>query len=370
MNNLFIFLILFLLSIESMHAQVKGQFYYELNVNQEYRDNIPTYSDSSKINDFRFRNSFLIGYYGNLKSLSGSWGASYENRYQQYFKFTDYTRIEHLFNLKTSFPFLRSNTIYFDEAFKIRSYSNLKPNNYLRNIFSVYLKSMVNTKLDLFFGYKNWIKNYPYSFNSINYTSYRPFMKINYQLGRNSFVGFKTEFQWHNGFLYPTQTNPNSVGNFSGSRYLIEVFGNTILLNKFLIDFTYKFEYDVPNEINNQSTGENQGDEEPEDLLIEDPDYDYVKNQTAASLLYRISAKLSLFSFLVLQNKDFINWQINTEGNTLRSDLFFYSSIILKYKIYPDFRVSLNYIYENRNSNLKTMNYFRNTVSVGLQYNF
>ena len=371
MKNMFFFLILTLFSVESIQAQVKkGRLYYELNLNQEYRDNIPIYKDSTKINDLRFRSSFLLGYNNSITPLNGYWGASYENRYQQYFKFSDYTRMEHLFNLKTSFPFLKFNSLYFNDLFKIRSYKNLNQNNYSRNIFSVYLKSTVGSNLELFLGYKNWIKNYPNSFNSINYLSHRPFIKLNYQFSMTTFMGIKAEFQWHKGFLYPGQSDKMLTGDLSGSRYLIEAFGNKIFFNKFLVDFTYKIEYDVPNNINNQSTGENQGDEEPEVLLLEDPDYDYLKNQAAASLLYRINSNLSFFSFIVLQKKDFNHWKIEAEGNALRSDLFVYTSLILKYKISTGFRISLNYVYENRNSNLKIMNYFRNTFGLGLQYNF
>lgn len=369
MNKLFIFT-LFFLGLGLIHAQNRGKFYYQLNLNQEYRDNIRIDPDSSKIKDFRFRSSFLIKYNSNLTVPNGNWGASYENRYQQYFKFAGYTRMEHLFNVRISLPVYKQNLFYFYDDFRIRNYKKFKHDNYQRNIFSIYLKSTVASKLELLIGYKNWIKNYPSILNSQNYLSHRPFMKLNFQLNRTTYLGVKTEFQWHKGFLYPSQSNINNIENFSGSRYLVEVFGNKILFKSFLVDLIYKLEYDVPSNLNNQSTGNNQGDEEPEDLLIEDPDYDYLKNQAAVTFLYRIDSKLSFFSFVVLQKKDFNHWRINTTSSTLRSDIFFYSSLILKYKILPDFRINLYYNYEKRNSNLTKMNYFRNTLGVGLQFSF
>ena len=369
MNKLFVF-ILFLLGIGFVNAQEMGNFYYRFNINQEYRNNILIHNDSSKINDFRFRSSILVGYNGNISILRGNWDISYENRYQQYFKFSDYTRREHLFIFRASIPIHKQNSFYFNEDFRIRNYKNLNHNNYLRNIFSISLKSTIVSKLELFVGYKNWIKNYPNIISPKNYLSHRTFMKLNYQFNRATYLGVKTEFQWHKGFLYPSQTNFNYIGNLSGSRYLIEILGNKIFFKNILVDLTYKFEYDLPSNLNNQSTGNNQGDEEPEDLLVEDPDYDYLKNQAAVSLLYRINAKISFFSFIVLQNKDFNSWLINKKRNTLRSDQFFYSSLILKYKFLPNFRINLYYNYEKRNSNLIKMNYHRNTIGAGLQYNF
>lgn len=369
MNKLIIYYFL-VFSIASIHAQDNGDFYFSLNVNQDYKDNVFAYHDSSKINDSRFRSSFLVGYNDNISILSGNWGVSYENRYQQYFKLSDYTRMQHILKLSTSLLISNNNSLYFNDNFRARNYKNIKTNNYYRNTFLIYLKSMFTTKIDFFVGYKNRIKNYPNNLVSQNYLSHRPFIKFNYQLNRTTNIGAKTEFQWHNGNLYPNRSNIISKKDFSGSRYLLEILGNKIINNNLFVDVTYRLEYDVPNDINIQSTGDNDSDEEPEDLLIEDPDYDYLKNQLAFSFLYRIDNRMSLFSFIVFQNKAFNNWRIVGTGNTLRSDQFFYSSIMLKYKLLQEFRISVNYNYENRNSNLTKMNYHRNTISFGLQYNF
>ena len=369
MNNLFM-LILYLLSFSFLNAQEKRKFYFELSINQDYRNNILTPFDSSKINDFRFRSSFLIGYSANIPSLNSNWDASYENRYQQYFKFLDYTRMEHLLNFHTSLVLNKKRLFYLNDNFRIRDYKNLRQNNYIRNILLFYLESKISSSLKLVVGYKNWIKNYPNIPNPKNYLSHRPFLKINYQLNRTTFLGAKTEFQWHRGILYPSTEYQIYSGDFSGSRYLFELFGNKIFFKNFLVDLTYRFEYDVTNELNYQSTGQNEGDEEPEDLLTEDPDYDYFKNQIAVSFLYKINTKFSFFSFIVLQNKNFNSWIVDNEGDKLRSDLFFYFSTMLKYKISSALRISLNFEHEKRNSNLNKMNYHRNTIGIGIQYNF
>jgi hypothetical protein len=365
-----ILIIIFILSLSDFYAQGKGNFHFGLNLNQDYRDNILLIDDSTRVKDFRFRSSFLFGYDGTIASINGEWGASYENRVQKYFNYNYYTRMEHLFNFHTSIPLNGKTLFYFNNDFKLRNYKNLKKNNYIRNILITYSAYSISPRLKLIFGYKNWIKGYPNILNIQNYLSHRPFLKLIYQLTATAFLGAKTEYQWQKGFLYPKLKSRISRGNLSGERYLVEIFGNTIFRKYFLIDFTYRFEYDVTDNINYQNSDNNGGDEELEDLLLEDPDYNYLKNQAAFSFLYRISPRLSFFSFIVLQKKNFTVWKINTNENTLRSDLLFYSSLFLKYKVLPNLKINLNYEYENRGSNLKKANYHRNTISLGLQYNF
>lgn len=366
--------ILFLIIIiihanENLLAQQNGEFYFKGNVNQEYSNNFFRFPDSSKNNDFRLLSSLIIGYNWKDDSSGFTMDAAYENRYLRYYKLIKYIRMDHNFLINGSIKIVDNNVLFLNNESRVRNYNDLKQYNYFRNIFSLYDQVKLASKFYLILGYKNWVKNYHNSALFKDYLSHRVFSKLNYNISENNFIGLKFEYQFHKGNLYPLINLINTNNDLSGTRYFFEIYFSKLWGRTLLTDITYKFENDQSNNPSNQGENNFQGDENFEELLIDDADFDYFKNQFNVSFLIKLSDKISLFSFNVLRFKDFNNWLVNPD-ESLRKDVLLFNSIILKYKIANRYRINFYYNFENNNSNLPSATYNSNKIGLGLQFYF
>ena len=364
-------ILIFLIFNNNIYAQQDGTFYFSGNINQEFSNNWLRLPDSSSSKDLRLLSSLIIGYNWNDSQLKCNFDLSYENRYLHYLRLNTYRRMEHYFSFNGSINLDTNNILFLYNTFSIRSYNKLQPDNYIRNIFDVYDRINLTQRLHFLIGYKNWTKNYPNNSLLFNYLSHRAFTKVNYYINSSDYAGVKFEYQLHRGNLYPKSSLINLTGDLTGSRYYAELFFNKLWGKNLLTEFVYKFESDQPNNnANNQNQNNYQGDENFEDLLINDADFDYLKNQFNISLLVKLSANFSLFSFNVLQFKNFNNWLINSNNNELRRDILFYNSLMLKYKFTHSLRLNIFFNLENNNSNLDWANYNSYKIGAGIQFEF
>ncbi len=365
-----IFLVITIIQVnENLLAQQESRFYVRGNLNQEYSNNFFRFADSAKGNDFRLLSSIILGYSWKNDSLDGAFDVYYENRYLRYYKLIKYIRMDHALSLNGSIRIDDNNVLFLDNESRIRNYNDLRQDNYFRNILNLYDQLKLSHELHLALGYKYWVKNYPNSSLFQNYLSHRTFIKLNYRITENDFLGLKFEYQYHKGNLYPLVNLINTNSDLSGSRYFLEVSLNKLWGGLLLTDISYKLENDQPNNPGNQDQNNYQGDENFEDLLIDDADFDYFKNQFNLSFLLKLSEKISLFSFNVLQFKNFNNWLINPNEN-LRRDVLLFSSLILKYKLAHSYRINLYYNFEYNNSNLSSVNYNSKRFGLGFQFDF
>jgi hypothetical protein len=354
----------------SLCAQNKNNLILQTNFNMEYKNNVLLPQTNKVQNDFKMRSALLLGYKWFSPNYQKNISLTYENRYQRYLSFNDYTKFEHLFRLTGSYSILPIGRLFINETYKIRDYKYLSTNNYYRNLLTIFAKNKITSKISLYLSYGNWLKSYPNNHLLKTYTSNRFYTKLDYSLNNSTNLGIRVEYQMHKGDLFPYNYVPNSMDKLSGVRYSVEIMSSTILKNSFLVDFKYRYESDIPNNLNIQNQQEDQGDEELQYLLIEDPDFDYEKNQINLSLVYNINTDFSLFIFNVFQLKNFNHWKINKDENILRKDFLTYSSIFLKYKFYKNFNFTWYYNYEKRISNLNSARSHQSVVGVGIQYKF
>lgn len=355
---------------KDIYAQHEGELYFSGNINQEYSNNWLRLPDSTSSKDGRLLSSIIIGY--NLNNILQRWGfdLSYENRYLHYYNLNNYRRMEHYFSINGSINLDTNNILFLYNSFSIRNYDKLKQDNYIRNIVDFYDRINFTHQLHFLIGYKNWIKNYPNSSLLESYLSHRLFTKINYYFNNTDYAGVKLEYQFHRGNLYPGSSLINSTGGLTGSRYYAEIFINKLWGKNLLTEFAYKFESDQPNDNSwNQNQNNFQGDENFEDLLIDDADFDYLKNQFNIMLLVKITEKLSLFSFNVFQFKNFNSWVINTNED-LRRDILFYNSLMMKYKFRSSLSLNLSFNLENNISNLNQAKYNSYKITSGIHFEF
>lgn len=386
MKNRKIFLMAFLLicifANSYLYAQNKKHFYFNFNINQEYKDNIYRNINTTKINSLKFRSSILMGFKFNFNQIETKFNISYENRYQKYFNASQLNRIENYLRIWAQHLTSNKNSIYINNISKLRTYSNDSIFNYFRNIFSIYDRYNLNDKINLFAGLFYWIKNYYNASLLQKYESQRPFIKFIYQISSTTFLGVKTELQWHTGNLYAFYRFKMPYNDLSGLRYSFDVFANKIFSSHFIGNISYKFESDVPSVTNSQFENVNidnnidninnnfHGDEDTQDLLINDPDFDYIKNQITLSLLYKLNSHFSIYDFNIIQLKSFNNWFLTKVSDKTRNDVFVYSSFILKYMFNHSLKFSFYFNLENKSSNLPIFKYHRNTIGVGIHYKF
>lgn len=359
-------IILLFLNINIM-AQQKGSFYFNSNENQEYSNNFLRIPDTSNNNDFRLLSSIILGYEWSNNILDGNFNIFYENRYLYYFRLIKYRRLENYISFNGSVKIDTNNILFLYNIANIRNYEEVNSDNYFRNIFNFYDQMNFFPRLLLLVGYKNWIKDYFNSSYFQNYLSNRMFLGLNYQLNNNDYIGVKFEYQYHSGNLYPVINLNNAIGDLSGSRFYGETYFNKLWGKSIMTDLSYKYESDQSNNSSNIQPQTNyQGDENIEDLLINDVDFDYLKNQLNLSLLINISDKFSLFSFNVVQLKNFNSWVVNTNED-LRKDILYYNSLMLKIKFTNYFRLNVFFNIENNNSNLPSAIYKSNKIGMGFQ---
>ena len=352
-----------------LYGQKKPSFYFNLNAAQEYHSNLYRLPDSLKKADYSFNSFVRLGYHKNWREEGGNLNIYYENRLRLYYTYQTYNRMEHLLfghGYLTLWPRTR---LIINERLRFRDYNHSNSINSLRNVFSFYLQTAIADRLQLNSGYRHWLKRYPNNAAYQDYLSHRLFFNFYYSLNKKSKLGLRNELNWHKGNLYPYGAQKKPGANLHGFRYTGELSGNRIFAGKYFIDLRYRFEWDSPQDIDIQNTGEHTGDENAEDLLAEDSDFDYVKHQLSASLLYKTTPRLSFFGFAVLQAKHFNHWRI-TKNDPLRSDIFGYLSFTAKYKLDNNLFAELYYSLENNHSNHTFYQYSKQISGAGLRYKF
>lgn len=361
---------LLILAASLLHGQNKPSFFYfNLNAAQEYHSNLYRLPDSLKKADYRFNSFIRIGCQKNWPKAKRFVNIYYENRLRRYFTYQTYSRMAHILFAHGYFPLWSLTRLIINERFRYRDYNHSSRINSLRNVFSFYWQTAIWEKLQLNSGYRHWLKRYPNTTAYQDYMSHRLFFNIYYSLNKKSKLGLRNEVNWHNGNLYPYGAPKKPGTNLHGVRYTAELSGNRIFAGKYFIDLRYRFEWDRPQDIEVQNTGEYSGDENTEDLLAEDSDFDYVKHQLSVSLLYKTTARLSFFGFAVLQSKQFRHWRI-TENGPLRGDMFGYLSFTARYKLHKNLFAELYFNLENNHSNLSYYQYSRKITGAGLRYKF
>lgn len=349
--------------------QKPSSFYFNLNAVQEYHSNLYRLPDSLKKADYRFNSFIRIGYQKNWTKTKKFVNIYYENRVRRYYTYQTYSRMEHILFGHGYLPAWNFGRIIINERLRLRNYNHNHAINSLRNIFSFYLQTVVADRLQLNSGYRHWLKRYPNNAAYQDYLSHRLFFNFYYSLTKKSKLGLRNELNWHQGNLYPYGAPKKPGANLRGFRYTSELSFNRIFTGKYFLDLRYRFEWDSPQDIDSENSGEHTGDENTEDLLAEDSDFDYLKHQLSASLLYKTSPRLSFFCFSVLQSKNFNHWHTSQNG-PLRRDIFGYISLTARYKLYKNLFAELYYNLENNHSNLSYYKYSRIITGAGLRYKF
>jgi len=352
-----------------LYGQNKSSFYFNLTATEEYHSNLYRLPDSLKKADYRFNSFSRFGYEKTWPAMKKNLNIYYENRFCHYNKYQTYDRMSHILYGRGYLPVWTLGKLVVNERLRLRDYSKSRNINSLRNIFSVYLQTDVTDSLLINSGYRHWLKRYPNNSEYEDYFSNRLFFNLYYSLTKQSKIGLRNEFSWHTGNLYPYGVPKKPETNLDGFRYILEFSYNRILGEKYLLDLRYSFEWDNPQEIDNEQTGEHFGDENTEDLLAEDSDFDYIKHQFSASLLYKIVHRLSFFGLAVLQTKKFQHWRID-ESRPLRSDVFGYLSLTVKYQLLENLSAEFYYNLENNQSNHYYYQYSRQITGSGLRYKF
>ncbi len=332
----------------------------------EYRDNITRFPDSLKLDDFR-ANIFVTAGYDNRLFKRGHWGLLYEFQHHQYFENQEYSRQDHLLRVFFRHPLTENLKIYCSDEYRLRSYTSLNAFNYQRNIFNIYLTMAAPYVQQLAIGYQNWTKSYPNSPDFRNYTSNRIYIKSRQSLNRKTFLGIKLELQMHRGNLYPLSTAPAQILNVSGNRLVMDTIFDRLLNPKFLATFSYRFEGDVASQPNFQQAGEYIGDENSEELLAEDSDFGYLKNQFALSFVLKPVTRISLLTFYVVQFKHFSYWRIYQDGPKRRDRMVFLSNV-LKFNLSKNLGLELQYNYENNQTNLGFYKFKMNSLLAGIYF--
>lgn len=359
---------LLILGVSLLYGQVKpSPFYFNLNAAQEYHSNLYRLPDSLKKADYRFNSFVRFGYKNNWPETKKSVNIYYENRLRHYYTHQTYSRMSHLLFVHGYLSLGPIGRMILNERLRFRDYNQNRNINSLRNVFSAYLQTALTDGLKLNSGYRHWLKRYPNNAAYQDYLSHRLFFNFYYTLNKKSKLGLRNELNWHRGNLYPYGAPKKPGANLQGFRYTSELSGNSIFARKYFIDLRYRFEWDSPQDIEAQNSGEYTGDENAEDLLAEDSDFDYLKHQLSASLLFKATQKLSFFGFAVLQAKYFSHWHISQNG-PLRKDIFGYLSLTAKYRLHTNLFAELYFNLENNHSNLSYYQYSRQICGAGLRY--
>jgi len=355
-----------MITIGLLQAQKKHFFYFNLNGAEEYHSNLYRLPDSLKKADSRFNAFARVGFRKNWPMSQKAINVYYENRYRRYYKNQTFSRMEHILFGHGYFALGSLGRLIVTNRLRFRNYQHSLKLNSLRNIFSFYLRTIVTDKLQLNSGYRRWLKNYPNTVSYQNYSSNRLFLNGYYAWGKKGKIGFLNELNWHQGNIYPFGPQAKPGVNLNGFRYKAELSGDRIIGANYFIDLRYRFEWDQPQEVDIQNSGEHTGDESTEEILAEDSDFDYVKHQLSTSLLYKFGPRLAFLIFAVVQTKRFRHWRIQNNG-PLRDDFFYYFTLTAKYRLNQNLFAEFYFNLENNHSNHSFYQYSRQVTGAGLR---
>ena len=111
------------------------------------------------------------------------------------------------------------------------------------------------------------------------------------------------------------------------------------------------------------------GDENMEDLLAEDSDFGYLKNQCALSALFKLNSRVSILGFYLAFKKNFKYWYVEP-GKAKRLDRLIFISHILRINLYKNVSFEIQHNYEDNHTNLKFYEYEMNSISAGLSIQY
>jgi len=336
-------------------------------VTHEYRSNFIRLPDSLTISDSR-TNLFLNADRGQKFWNNGRLGMLYELRYHRYGDYHNYNRHDHFIRVNFQKPIFRNVKLQFADEFRSR-FSSTRHYSYYRNIIDLYLNFPITTKDRAYVGFQKWLKNYPKTSDYKKYSSSRLYSKFNVQLSRTTILGLKLEFHQHEGNLYPGSTASDFNLDLDGNRYVFQAMLDKMVSRKIFTSFAYRFENDMAGDIDDEQSSDYYGDENEDELLAEDSDLGYLKNQFSLSTLFKLNLRVSMMTFYLTYNKSFKYWYITPEGPK-RHDRIIFLSHIVKIRFYKSLNLEVQHIYENNVTNLKYQEYHLNSYSAGLSIQY
>ncbi|MCA9735279.1 hypothetical protein KC799_24290 [candidate division KSB1 bacterium] len=359
--------VILLLSTASLHAQEKSQFSFFGKISQEYRTNFLRLHDTTQVDDYRTNLFFSVE---NRRKIgkNSRLNLYYELRHHRYDEFLEYNRHDHLGNIKFQTPFGEKWLFAFSNELRLRKASTVTY-SYLRNIANFYTVLNVDQQSRAYFGIQHWSKDYFETPSYQHYSSVRLYTKLHIQLAKTANLGIHAEYNNHKGNLYPGSRGPDLNLELDGQRFIFITRLDKIFAPRLFTTFAYRFENDFPMEVENKLTGQRYNDETYDELLAEDSDFGYFKNQYSISSLIKVSSRLSLLVFYNIYNKEFKFWRIE-EGGPVRKDQLIFLSHLLKIKINKKWTFELQHNFEDNRTNLEIFKYKMNTVSAGLSVQF
>jgi len=366
-KNIFLILSVILLYLIPKHSFAQSDFALKLRgkFTQEYRSNFIRLPDSLKLSDHR-TNLFLNAEHQQKIWRNGKLGLIYELRYHNYDDYHGYNRHDHLGNIKFQNPIKGDLKLHVSDEFRAR-FSATERYSYYRNIFDVYINLPLTVKDRANIGFQNWMKIYPHTSDFKKYLSNRIYSKLNLQLTRTVKLGIKVEFHLHEGNLYPGSSTPNLSLDLDGNRYVFQGAIDKMFSRKIFTSFIYRFEKDIPADMDYEAKGEHIGDENDEELLAEDSDFGYLKNQGAVSALFKLNSHVSIMAFYLVYYKNFEYWHLEPDGPT-RHDRLIFLSHILRINLYKSITLELQHIYENNETKVNFYEYHFNSYAAGLAF--
>lgn len=337
-----------------------------LKLESEFDNNILRSSNVGVHGDFKTNFYFDGGKtitYKNTDNLN----LGYTYKYNNYYRYKKYNRHDHLLSLGYNKSILNSIAVDFNNEFKVRRYKDNSQWEYNRNVFDINVRLKIFKVESTSIGYQNWSKNYPNNKELFQYQSNRLYLKTTRNVNISTNFTLKYEYQLHKGNLYPESIISGEQIGLTGSRNVLQLSANTVSHNNLLINVTVRYEDDISDSDKLNQSGNNETDEDPSDLLEEDSDFNYRKAQLKFSLVYKITRKLSLMSFDLIQYKHFREWQVlNSRG--VRKDLTLYVTNALQYKIDKNWRIDLKFIIESNNTEVKFYDYNTNSIVLGISF--
>lgn len=368
-KNILIIVTAIMLFLNPLHilAQNEQPITISGKVTHEYRSNFIRLPDSLKLSDYR-TNLFFNADHQQTVWQNGRLLLEYELRYHRYNEFQRYNRHDHLTTIKFQKPIIGGIKLHLSNEIRTR-FSSTQRYSYYRNIFDIYVNLPITVKDRAYIGFQNWAKNYPKTSEYKKYRSSRIYSKFNIQLTRTTTLGLKFEFHRHEGNLYPGSTVPTLKLDLDGNRYVFQAMVDRILNRKVFASFSYRFENDMLEDIDDEQAGERYGDENEAELLAEDSDLGYLKNQGSLSALIKLNSRISIMTFYLVYKKNFKYWYIEPDGPKRRDRLIFLSHI-LKIKLYENLSLEIQHNYEDNHTNLEFYVYRMNSYAAGISIQY
>ncbi|KAA3657326.1 MAG: hypothetical protein DWQ10_13545 [Calditrichaeota bacterium] len=348
-------------------AQEKSNYTLFGKISQEYRTNFFRLHDSTKVDDYR------TNFYFSVANKRRIWNSSrldltYELRHRSYDEYEEYGRNDHQGSVKLQKPVTNKWRFTLSNEMRLRQ-SRTTNFSYLRNIAHIYTNLEITPQNQAYFGMQHWSKDYYKSSLYQRYNSVRLYAKINLQLNITTNLSIHSEYNHHEGNLYPGSKGEDLELELNGHRFIFISRVDKILYRKLFATFAYRFENDFPAEVENELTGQHFNDENYDELLAEDSDFGYFKNQFSVSSLWKVSPGFSLMAFYNLYVKEFKFWRISSTGPE-RSDRLIFISHIFKLNFNTNYALELRHIYEENHTNFSLFQYKMNAISAGLSVQF